>query len=173
MVIGRTRVLVKYMRTYLLSTHLLPFSALHSPLHTPLHTPSIPVPRYRQPALWHQRRLAYVRSVAVNSIIGYVVGLGDRHNQNILLDAVSAEVVHIDFGITFEQVWEYSHSHSHSYSFRFASSVFVFVFVFTNSRLNILVLVVGILTHGILQVVPNTLSFTFTTSHTFSHRCIF
>ncbi len=35
---------------------------------------------------------------------GYVIGLGDRHSSNILLDRHTAEVVHIDLGIAFEQV---------------------------------------------------------------------
>lgn len=30
-------------------------------------------------------------------------GIGDRHAQNILIDTVTAELVHIDFGIVFEQ----------------------------------------------------------------------
>ena len=34
---------------------------------------------------------------------GYVIGLGDRHSANLLLDQVHAEVVHIDLGIAFEQ----------------------------------------------------------------------
>lgn len=50
-----------------------------------------------------QRRQAYARSVASNSIAGYVVGLGDRHAQNILVDKLSAEVIHIDLGIAFDQ----------------------------------------------------------------------
>ena len=36
--------------------------------------------------------------------MGYVMGLGDRHPQNILFDPISAELVHIDFGVAFEQV---------------------------------------------------------------------
>jgi ataxia telangiectasia mutated family protein len=35
--------------------------------------------------------------------VGYIVGLGDRHSMNILLDQASAEVVHIDLGVAFEQ----------------------------------------------------------------------
>lgn len=31
-------------------------------------------------------------------MIGYILGLGDRHVQNILIDKSTAEVVHIDFG---------------------------------------------------------------------------
>ena len=46
--------------------------------------------------------MAHSKSVAVNSIAGYVVGLGDRHLSNILLDTRSAEVLHIDLGIAFE-----------------------------------------------------------------------
>ena len=34
---------------------------------------------------------------------GYVIGLGDRHSHNILLDRKTAEVVHIDLGVAFEQ----------------------------------------------------------------------
>lgn len=30
--------------------------------------------------------------------VGYIVGLGDRHIQNILIDEQTAELVHIDLG---------------------------------------------------------------------------
>eukprot|EP00253_Pinus_taeda_P006903 PITA_06903 len=35
--------------------------------------------------------------------VGYIVGLGDRHSMNILIDQITAEVVHIDLGVAFEQ----------------------------------------------------------------------
>ena len=35
--------------------------------------------------------------------MGYIVGLGDRHSMNILIDQATAEVVHIDLGVAFEQ----------------------------------------------------------------------
>lgn len=35
--------------------------------------------------------------------VGYIVGLGDRHSLNILIDQATAEVVHIDLGVAFEQ----------------------------------------------------------------------
>jgi ataxia telangiectasia mutated family protein len=35
--------------------------------------------------------------------VGYIIGLGDRHSMNILLDEATAEVVHIDLGVAFEQ----------------------------------------------------------------------
>ncbi|CAI5991627.1 unnamed protein product [Closterium sp. NIES-65] len=59
--------------------------------------------RFLLPANWFDRRLTYTRSVAATSMVGYVVGLGDRHAMNILVDERSAEVVHIDLGIAFEQ----------------------------------------------------------------------
>jgi hypothetical protein len=59
--------------------------------------------QYPQPVQWFERRVAYTRSCAVNSIVGYVIGLGDRHSSNILIDKATAEFVHIDFGVTFEQ----------------------------------------------------------------------
>eukprot|EP00127_Corallochytrium_limacisporum_P007266 Clim_evm7s246 gene=Clim_evmTU7s246 len=52
---------------------------------------------------WHRRRLSYTRSMATASIIGYVVGLGDRHVGNLLVDDSTAEVVHIDLGVAFDQ----------------------------------------------------------------------
>ncbi|CAH3032263.1 unnamed protein product [Porites lobata] len=59
--------------------------------------------RFPDPAVWFERRLTYTRGVATSSIVGYVVGLGDRHVQNILVDCNTAELVHIDLGVAFEQ----------------------------------------------------------------------
>ncbi|KAL3675794.1 hypothetical protein R1sor_025742 [Riccia sorocarpa] len=59
--------------------------------------------KFTQPEIWFERRLAYTRSVATSSMVGYIVGLGDRHSMNILMDQVTAEVVHIDLGVAFEQ----------------------------------------------------------------------
>ncbi|KAI9155947.1 phosphatidylinositol kinase- protein kinase tor1 [Blastocladiella emersonii ATCC 22665] len=36
------------------------------------------------------------------SMVGYVLGLGDRHPSNLMLDRFSGKVVHIDFGDCFE-----------------------------------------------------------------------
>ena len=58
---------------------------------------------YVNTSRWFQKRLAYTRSIAVSSMVGYVVGLGDRHGSNILIDEKTAEVIHIDLGIAFEQ----------------------------------------------------------------------
>lgn len=58
---------------------------------------------FPSPSSWYRSTLSYTRSSAVNSIVGYVAGLGDRHCQNILIDRSTAEVIHIDFGVAFEQ----------------------------------------------------------------------
>jgi len=59
--------------------------------------------KFPDPAQWFARKLTYSRSVASNSIIGYIVGLGDRHAHNILIDNSTAELIHIDLGVAFEQ----------------------------------------------------------------------
>jgi ataxia telangiectasia mutated family protein len=52
---------------------------------------------------WFMKRNNYVKSVATNSMTGFVLGIGDRHAHNILIDQISGECVHIDFGIVFDQ----------------------------------------------------------------------
>ncbi len=49
------------------------------------------------------RRAAFGRSAAVMSVLGWLLGLGDRHLGNLLLDARSGALVHIDFGVLFER----------------------------------------------------------------------
>lgn len=60
--------------------------------------------KHKTPITWFAMRLNYTRSVATTSIVGHILGLGDRHVQNILIDDGSGEVVHIDLGIAFDQV---------------------------------------------------------------------
>lgn len=60
------------------------------------------IEKFEDPDEWFKKRLAYTRSTAANSVLGHVLGLGDRHGHNILLDSGSGEVVHIDLGIAFE-----------------------------------------------------------------------
>lgn len=58
---------------------------------------------FKTPSLWYEKRLNYTRSVATASIVGYIVGLGDRHVQNLLIDSKTADIIHIDLGIAFDQ----------------------------------------------------------------------
>ncbi|RDA85469.1 hypothetical protein CP532_0008 [Ophiocordyceps camponoti-leonardi (nom. inval.)] len=57
---------------------------------------------FLDPDEWFSKRLAYTRSTAAISILGHVLGLGDRHGHNILLDTKTGEAVHIDLGVAFE-----------------------------------------------------------------------
>ncbi|XP_002042098.2 serine/threonine-protein kinase Tor [Drosophila sechellia] len=52
--------------------------------------------------LWFERRNNYTRSLAVMSMVGYILGLGDRHPSNLMLDRMSGKILHIDFGDCFE-----------------------------------------------------------------------
>jgi len=47
---------------------------------------------------WLARRSTYTRSLAVMSMVGYLLGLGDRHPSNLMIHQTSGKVVHIDFG---------------------------------------------------------------------------
>ncbi|KAF1814810.1 TOR1 phosphatidylinositol 3-kinase [Eremomyces bilateralis CBS 781.70] len=51
---------------------------------------------------WLARRTNYTRSLAVMSMVGYILGLGDRHPSNLMLDRITGKIVHIDFGDCFE-----------------------------------------------------------------------
>jgi serine/threonine-protein kinase ATR len=54
-------------------------------------------------ARWFQARLIFTRSVGVWSIVGFVVGLGDRHAENILMKEDSGSCVHVDFNCMFDR----------------------------------------------------------------------
>nr|AWV66626.1 serine/threonine-protein kinase mTOR [Brachionus rotundiformis] len=51
---------------------------------------------------WLERRTNFTRSLAVMSMVGYVLGLGDRHPSNLMLDRTNGKIIHIDFGDCFE-----------------------------------------------------------------------
>jgi hypothetical protein len=59
--------------------------------------------RFPDPTTWLTAREIYSHSVAVWSAVGYIVGLGDRHTENILLDVTNGEVVHVDFDCLFDK----------------------------------------------------------------------
>ncbi|KAK5028779.1 serine/threonine-protein kinase M1 [Exophiala sideris] len=67
------------------------------------------VESFPDPSAWFDARLRYTRSAAVMSIVGHVLGLGDRHGENILFEEDNGGVMHVDFnclfdkGLTFEK----------------------------------------------------------------------
>ncbi|KAF7326051.1 hypothetical protein MKEN_00456000 [Mycena kentingensis (nom. inval.)] len=58
---------------------------------------------FPEPSAWLASRLAYGRTAAVMSMVGFILGLGDRHCENILLDVNTGDVVHVDFNCLFEK----------------------------------------------------------------------
>jgi serine/threonine-protein kinase ATR len=64
---------------------------------------------YPEPEVWFNARIRYARSAAVMSMVGHILGLGDRHGENILLEESTGGVFHVDFnclfdkGLTFEK----------------------------------------------------------------------
>jgi len=61
------------------------------------------VESFRDPPNWLEARRRFTRSVAVWSMTGYVVGLGDRHGENITIEMKSGTCVHVDFACLFEK----------------------------------------------------------------------
>ncbi|KAI5710378.1 hypothetical protein M8J75_008125 [Diaphorina citri] len=58
---------------------------------------------FPSPSLWYLARTAYIRTCAVMSIVGYILGLGDRHGENILLDSTTGDLIHVDFNCLFNK----------------------------------------------------------------------
>lgn len=54
-------------------------------------------------AEWRQSVRRFVRCMSVMSMIGYVIGLGDRHLDNVLINLGSGDIVHIDYNVCFEK----------------------------------------------------------------------
>ncbi|KAM0752153.1 FAT-domain-containing protein [Meredithblackwellia eburnea MCA 4105] len=56
----------------------------------------------RNSEAWLDRRSNYCRTLSVMSMVGHILGLGDRHPSNLLMDRVSGRIIHVDFGDCFE-----------------------------------------------------------------------
>ena len=52
---------------------------------------------------WYRLSTNLTRSIAVMSVIGYIIGLGDRHLDNLLVDFQTGEIIHIDYNVCFEK----------------------------------------------------------------------
>ncbi|KAK7390797.1 hypothetical protein VNO78_18880 [Psophocarpus tetragonolobus] len=58
---------------------------------------------FSEPAAWFRARVAYAHTTAVWSMVGHIVGLGDRHGENILFDSTGGDCVHVDFSCLFDK----------------------------------------------------------------------
>ena len=50
----------------------------------------------------YSHHVLYAKSLAVCSVVGFILGLGDRHTNNLMLDPLTGEIFHIDFGMSFD-----------------------------------------------------------------------
>ena len=52
---------------------------------------------------WLQKSVRHARSVATASVVGHLIGLGDRHLDNVLVNLTTGAVVHIDYNVSFDR----------------------------------------------------------------------
>ncbi|KAK0737526.1 hypothetical protein B0T21DRAFT_450641 [Apiosordaria backusii] len=61
------------------------------------------VSQFPNPSSWFAARLKYTRSCAVMSMVGTILGLGDRHGENVLLEEGNGGIFHVDFNCLFDK----------------------------------------------------------------------
>ncbi|KAI3661795.1 hypothetical protein MP638_003803 [Amoeboaphelidium occidentale] len=61
------------------------------------------VKTFTDPKEWFMARNRWTRTIAIMSIVGFILGLGDRHSENILIDESTGDAVHVDFNCLFEK----------------------------------------------------------------------
>lgn len=61
------------------------------------------VQQFPNPSAWFAARLKYTRSCAVMSMVGTILGLGDRHGENVNLEEGNGGVFHVDFNCLFDK----------------------------------------------------------------------
>lgn len=59
--------------------------------------------QFATPQNYYKARMSFIKTTAVMSIVGYILGLGDRHCENILIDVLSGETFHVDFNMLFNR----------------------------------------------------------------------
>ncbi|KAG7291844.1 hypothetical protein NEMBOFW57_001865 [Staphylotrichum longicolle] len=61
------------------------------------------IAQFPNPSAWFAARLKYTRSCAVMSMVGTILGLGDRHGENVLLEEGNGGIFHVDFNCLFDK----------------------------------------------------------------------
>ena len=65
------------------------------------------IQNFPQPNLWFASRLEYARTAAVISMVGTIIGLGDRHSENLLFSVDDGAIVSIDLNCLFWKGWHF------------------------------------------------------------------
>ncbi|KAI0520945.1 phosphatidylinositol 3 [Xylaria bambusicola] len=61
------------------------------------------ISQFPNPSAWFTARLRYTRSCAVMSMVGTILGLGDRHGENVLFEEGNGGIFHVDFNCLFDK----------------------------------------------------------------------
>ena len=61
------------------------------------------VNNFPDPQSWYMARLSYTRTTAVMSMVCYLIGLGDRHCENIMYDETNGDTLHVDLNCLFNK----------------------------------------------------------------------
>ncbi|KAJ3580330.1 hypothetical protein NPX13_g241 [Xylaria arbuscula] len=61
------------------------------------------ISQFPNPSAWFAARLRYTRSCAVMSMVGTILGLGDRHGENVLFEEGNGGIFHVDFNCLFDK----------------------------------------------------------------------
>merc|ERR1719510_1759048 len=61
------------------------------------------VNNFPDPQAWYMARLSYTRTTAVMSMVCYLVGLGDRHCENIMYEETNGDTLHVDLNCLFNK----------------------------------------------------------------------
>lgn len=61
------------------------------------------IANFKNPHVWYEARTRFTMSAVAWSAIGHIIGLGDRHTENILVKENSGDCVHVDFDCIFDK----------------------------------------------------------------------
>lgn len=54
-------------------------------------------------SVWWKATQNFARTAAVSSIMGSILGLGDRHLDNLLINLNTGKLIHVDYNVCFEK----------------------------------------------------------------------
>lgn len=97
----KAREMMKECQTELTSQRLAVYKGITQKIHPVLR--KYFVDTFTTPDTWFEARQIYTKGVAASSVVGHILGLGDRHCNNILIDQFTGEPIHIDLGVAFDQ----------------------------------------------------------------------